>query len=692
MEASTGPVKASPEFRAEVRKVLFAIVKFALFYLLLIVGALVLLVLSLYLGIGLIMLRPSFITLAAGLGIMSVGVMICVFLVKFIFSRTRTEDPVRIEVTERDQPELIVMVHAIADEVQAPRPKHIYLIPDVNASVSYDSTFWSMFLPVRKNLRIGLGLVNALNVSELRAVIAHEFGHFSQRSMKLGSYVYTVNRTIHDLVQHRDSWDRALQGWAEAGGIFGWFALPTFYIVRSVRQALVWAYGWVNRSHMSLSRQMEFHADAIAASVAGGDHLVEALYKAEYAGLAWDGALNGLGHSFSKGAIATDVYGIHSKQVTFQRSLGSEVPADQVLDDIRRERIQYRGRLVIKDQWASHPSLEEREQHALNLSKGHTRDARSSWVLFTDADRVRSNMTELLYKNAGERPKGTKPLDPDRYLDELRSNADRFALHPIFNKFYEGRVPVLTPLENLTAERLAQAEDPRSLLKPEYSERTERWLQGRSDLMTIQAIADGAIDVESFDLDGQKYTKKEASACAERIAKELNEEEAWLRELDLRIQTANLAAAERSGHSAALRAGMQAFIQWNEQAVAITGIFEKGQEVHARLASKERFEEHEWKSIGHDAEHVQVLLLGHLQNHDHREALTEEDHQEEIRVFDRVARHSGAPSTFEVEHFMGVLRAIAVLEQAVAIRTREALKRFTDVQLAWLEPAAVPGH
>jgi Zn-dependent protease with chaperone function len=37
-----------------------------------------------------------------------------------------------------------------------------------------------MFLPIKKNLQIGLGLVNSLNVSEFKAVMAHEFGHFTQ--------------------------------------------------------------------------------------------------------------------------------------------------------------------------------------------------------------------------------------------------------------------------------------------------------------------------------------------------------------------------------------------------------------------------------------------------------------------------------------------------------------------------------
>ena len=60
------------------------------------------------------------------------------------------------------------------------------------------------FLPTPKNLQIGLGLLNVLNLSEFKAVLAHEFGHFTQKSMRVGSYVYIANRFMIDMVAGRD--------------------------------------------------------------------------------------------------------------------------------------------------------------------------------------------------------------------------------------------------------------------------------------------------------------------------------------------------------------------------------------------------------------------------------------------------------------------------------------------------------
>lgn len=673
-----------PAFRAEVRGVLYAILKFALFYLLLMLLALGLLAATYVLGIAVIMIHVSFITLAVGLGMMALGTMVCVFLIKFIFSRSRVVDTIRIEVKPKDQPELFRLVNELADQIQAPRPKHVYLVPEVNASVSYDSTFWSMFLPVRKNLRIGLGLVNALSVPELRAVIAHEFGHFSQRSMKLGSYVYTVNRTIHDLVHHRDPWDRALQGWADAGGVFGWFAVFTSYIVQAVRRWLWWAYGWINRSYSSLSRQMEFHADAIAAHAVGADHLIEALYKVEYAGMAWESALGELSVRLNKGFVASDVYAVQRAQVAYHRKLNAAIPFDRVLDDIRRERIDWRPRLVIKDQWASHPSLEEREAHVVGIGNSHQPDTRSAWLLFANEEVLRRQMHDLLYEQAGIPLKEKVSFDARQYLLEMRAENDQYAIDSYYRSYYDDRIPKVASIEGLLLSGPFQEEAPEKLYSAENIDRTRRWVRGLSDLNTLQVLVAGGIDVEEFELDGAKYKKSEAPACLDRLSRELKAEEVWSAELDHRMQRAHMYAADLVGRGEGLRAALTNFITWSERIRSINSIMERGRSVHAELASKPRFDEYEWKRIGGSAEHFHVMLIAALRTFDHREALTDAEHELDIGALDRVSRMSFPQSNFEVEFFMGVLRATAVLENAITKRTKRALKDLTDIQLEWL--------
>src|SRR5262249_31671925 len=190
---------------------------------------------------------------------------------KGLFKHQRVDRSLYVEVKENDQPELFGFIRQLARDTQAPFPRRIYLSPEVNAAVFYDSSLLSLVLPVRKNLLIGLGLVNSLPLVELKAVLAHEFGHFSQSSMKVGSYVYMANRIIADMVYGRDKWDEVLAQWRALDlriGIFGW-ALSA--VVWALRAVLGGVFRLINFTHLALSRQMELNADLVAVSVTGSD-------------------------------------------------------------------------------------------------------------------------------------------------------------------------------------------------------------------------------------------------------------------------------------------------------------------------------------------------------------------------------------------------------------------------------------
>ncbi|HOY28358.1 MAG TPA: M48 family metalloprotease [Flavobacteriales bacterium] len=674
----------TPAFRKEVKQVLGAIIGFGLLYLLLMIGALALLAATVFAGIAIIMVHPSFITLAIGGGIAFLGIMVCIFMVKFIFMRTRAQQPVGFEVSAKDEPEIIALVERLADDLQAPRPRHVRLIPDVNASVSYTSTFWSMILPVRKDLNIGLGLVNTLNVGELRAVLAHEFGHFSQRSMKLGSYVYTVNKAIFDLVQHRDSWDRTLEGWAEAGGVFGWFAVPTFHIVQSVRRILVSAYQRINRRYYSLSRQMEFHADALAARAQGGSQLISALYKAEYSGMAWDGAMNELGTWMGKGHKAKDVYAIHSAQVGFHRSMPLTVPAEQVFADIRREQIIERPRLVVRDQWASHPSLADREAIVAGVGVDVRGDERPAWTLFKDEGRLRERMSALLYERAPESSKATGTISPQEHVATLQERSERFKLDDRFHGVFDGRTPKILPLAEVEAMNADAVPDLHTFYTPEVAKRHAALARLRTDVELLRAIRDGQLDADTFELDGVKHPKSDATECARRLEQELADEEIWSNENDRHAQIAAARAAREAGGRQAYADAVEGYLRMvavHDQAVKV---LVQGQKVHAMATAKPRFDQHEWSALGAEAGTMYHLLQGFLKDQDPATILDPEEHKDQIRAMERVQRAGIASSTFEPDVFWGTYENTALLEMKAREKRFLAFKALTQVQCAWL--------
>ena len=77
-------------------------------------------------------------------------------------------------------------------------------------------------------------------------MLAHEFGHFSQSSMRLGIYVYTANRIIGDMVYARDFFDDLLRGWRRLDIRISFIAWLLYAIVWVLRKILEAAFRGIN--------------------------------------------------------------------------------------------------------------------------------------------------------------------------------------------------------------------------------------------------------------------------------------------------------------------------------------------------------------------------------------------------------------------------------------------------------------
>jgi Zn-dependent protease with chaperone function len=107
------------------------------------------------------------------IGAVAISGMLFLFMVKGLFKRHSMEHDLHIELKEADYPELYQFIRQLCAETKAPFPHRIYASPEVNAAVFYNSTLLNLIFPTKKNLLIGLGLVNSLTLSEFKAVMAH---------------------------------------------------------------------------------------------------------------------------------------------------------------------------------------------------------------------------------------------------------------------------------------------------------------------------------------------------------------------------------------------------------------------------------------------------------------------------------------------------------------------------------------
>lgn len=513
-----GIAEPAPSFRTGVRNVIGAIAAFILVYLLMVVLAFVLLWLCYKIGIFIITEVGGFWPLLLGCGLILMGGLVVYFLLKFLFASSGESGEPGIQISEGDEPRLFEFIRRVATEVGTHFPKKIYLLPDVNASVFYSSSFWSLFFPTRKNLNIGLGLVNSLNISELKAVLAHEFGHFSQKSMRLGTYVYFVNQVIFNMLYRNDGWAKTAGGIAGIHGLLGAMVQLAVYIVQGIQWVLRGMYAIVNRQYLSLSREMEFHADTIAASVSGSNNMVQALRQVELGSATFQRALEKCNELLAADNAPLNFYAGQRAAAT-HFALVNELPLQQGVPVVSQAFVesQRRQRVVFKDQWASHPTLSEREANLHDLALEAPVSETSAWAVFNDPAHWQRALTDYLYR---EVEKEVNNVEDEEFAKSILDESSNRQLPKMYRGYFDGHIVAEANLAEIERDARPVVAPPTAIaeLFGENPDRKIGLLQ--NDIETLNAIADGRIDTNTFDFDGRKYGKDQASDIREQLENE----------------------------------------------------------------------------------------------------------------------------------------------------------------------------
>ena len=529
-------ITPSKEFKAHTKKAVASIILFAFVYILLFAMALALTAACVYGGIMLVITIPRFITIALGLGLAGMGFLILIFLLKFIFKSHKTDRSHLIEIKKSDEPKIFDMINGIVNEVGTSFPKKVYLSADVNASVFYDSSFWSMFFPIRKNLVIGVGLANTITHDELKAVLSHEFGHFSQKTMKVGSYVYNVNQVIFNMLYDNEGYDKLIHSWASISGYIAIFAIIAVRIVQGIQWILRKMYDVVNKSYMALSREMEFHADEIAANVTGFPPLKSALLRMQLADFSYNNVLSFYDEKVKENKFSQNLY---REQSFVMNSLAKEsgLPTTNNFPEVTLEELNKynKSKLVIKDQWASHPSTEDRisklEQTGIIKNNENNEPAN---IIFSDYKKTHEKLTQHLFKDVEFKPQEERsPISFDLFQLEYVANLEKNKFSKIYNGYYDHRNPEKFTLSDIHLNGFEVQ------LEELYSEATLDLLHKenalKSDLETLKLVADKTYDIKTFDYDGKKYRRIEANELATQLNNKLDKLSGTLLENDKNI-------------------------------------------------------------------------------------------------------------------------------------------------------------
>ncbi|MPY55279.1 M48 family metalloprotease [Streptomyces acidicola] len=192
-------------------------------------------------------------------------------------------------VTETDEPDLWRTVRELAEQVGTRAPSRIVLTADVNAAVSEEARLLGL-LPGPRRLYLGIPLMQGLTEAQLRAVIAHELGHYSNSDTRLAAITVRgraqVLRTIAHFEERADrtvARERTQQekrnAKAEAKGkktkeVDTTGAGITYRTMAKIYIGYAKLYF---RATLATSRRQEYAADATAARIAGRDASASAL-------------------------------------------------------------------------------------------------------------------------------------------------------------------------------------------------------------------------------------------------------------------------------------------------------------------------------------------------------------------------------------------------------------------------------
>lgn len=154
------------------------------------------------------------------------------------------------------QPRLFAELQGVAAAVGEAMPTHVYVTPEMNAGVLQRGR--------RRIMVLGLPLLQVMTVAQLRAVLAHEFGHYHGGDTRLGPWVYRTREAIERTLRFASAQSAVLQ-------------LPFLLYGRMFL-----------RVTQAVSRRQELAADELAARTVGAAPMIGGLRALARGSIAWN--------------------------------------------------------------------------------------------------------------------------------------------------------------------------------------------------------------------------------------------------------------------------------------------------------------------------------------------------------------------------------------------------------------------
>jgi Zn-dependent protease with chaperone function len=343
--------------------------------------------------------RRIFVEPSAYIAFCIAGPILCVFLVKPIFTmRSATQPAVTLD--RSVEPRLFAFVERLCAAQGAPAPRKIRVDTAINASASLRHGLISLF---RDDLvlTVGLPLARTMTVREFTGILAHEFGHFAQGgAMRLSYLIRSMIFFMLRIVHERDGFDEMLIELSR----FRFFldiritaALALFSLFMLGVQAFLWlargllkGLAWVGLAASgALLREMEYDADRHEARVAGSETFAAVATRLNVLGAAAQAGWNLQQRWWQSGRLADDLPALvaaASERLTAQPGATHEIVVSAMQATTGR--------------FDTHPALRDRIASATREAEpGAFQIEAPASVLFSDLDGLCRAATLAIYKD-----------------------------------------------------------------------------------------------------------------------------------------------------------------------------------------------------------------------------------------------------------------------------------------------------
>ena len=315
-------------------------------------------------------------------------------------------------------------------------------------------------------------------------------------------------------------------------GRLSWIVI---YYSRIIRWILRKAYHIVLKSYMALSREMEFHADEVSANIGGSFPAISALLRLSLAGDSFHYVWQFYHRNISENLKTENIFPQH-KFVMNLIAEKSKLNFVNGLPQVTKELLSSfnRSKLVIQNQWASHPLISDRVKRLEQLNIDSNVSHESAWNFFMNADDLQKNITEKLFKNwqFSETPVNIEQKDFElRYTADVQKNS----YDERYSYFYEYRDISRFDLNELLKSDENIVNDFEQLYSENNLKLIFEFTGLTSDIKTIDSISRGEFDIDIYEYDGVKYKSKQSDELGKSLVKVHKEMYKNIVELDKNI-------------------------------------------------------------------------------------------------------------------------------------------------------------